>query len=151
MADRRTYHDETGRWRVLVHDDDPATVKTMVAQLEQAVADGERMPPGPKVLQKMMDAARRDGGRPTRAMMARLQVLAGQCALTRDDRLELAEVLLRRDVTSWASLTVEEARLIGAALEGFAYICHIQAREGRRWREQRAQAKAAGTTTRSTT
>lgn len=146
---RQTYEDERGRWRVMVRKDDPTSVRDVIARLEDHVAAGDRLPPRPKALEAMLESARRDGGKPSQAMMRRLQVMAGQCALTRDDRLELAEVLLRRDVTTWNDLSADEARLLGAAMEGFAYICHIQAREGRRWREERAAKSAAAETRRT--
>lgn len=140
---RQTYRGDDGRWRVVVREDDPAEVRTVIARLEADVAEGTRMPPGPKALDGMLDSARRDSGRPTANMMKRLQALANSCAMSRDDRLELAEVLLRRDITSWNDLTNREAQLLAAGMEGFAYICHLQAREGKRWREERAAKSAA--------
>jgi len=142
-ARRQTYRDDRDRWRVVRHDDDGPGERQVLDRLEADVAAGTRMPPSPKVLEQLLESARRDSGKPTTAMMRRLMALARQCGLGRDDRLELAEVLLRRDVATWNDLTADEARCLGFAMEGFAYICHIQAREGRRWREQRA-ARAAG-------
>lgn len=139
---RPTYRDGSGTWRVMVREDDPASVRDVIARLEDDVASGSRMPPMPKVLDQLLETARRDGGAPTRAMMKRLHALARQCALDRDDRLELTEVLLRRDCSTWNDLTADEARSLGFAMEGFAYICHLQARQGRRWREERAAREA---------
>lgn len=140
---RQTYRDDQDVWRIMRRPDDPSTVLDVIERMEDDVAAGTRLPPSPKVLDQLLDTARRDGGKPTSQMMKRLMVLARQCALTREDRIELAEVLLRRDITSWNDLTNEEARALGFAMEGFAYICHVQAREGRRWREERAAKSAA--------
>lgn len=133
-APRRTGYDSSGRWRVEHHQGDPEGVRAMLTRLEQDVADGNRMPPSDVVLDRLVNAARRDDGLPTRQMGVRLQILAKQCGLSRAERLELAEVILRRDVTTWADFTQREALTMTAALEGFGFIAHLQAEQGRRWR-----------------
>ena len=50
---------------------------------------------------------------------------ADRYGLDRDDRLHLAEVLLRRDVTSWKQLSEPDLVRLLDALEGFALINHL--------------------------
>lgn len=135
-----TYYDDQGRWRVRVAPGEPEHVHDVVVQLERSVAAGERLAPSPAVLARLLDTARRDAGFPSQRMLAALQIRAQQAGLTRDDRLQLAEVLLRRDVDSWRDLTLADAQTLMAALEGFALIAHLQAEQGRRWRYGRCPA-----------
>lgn len=44
--------------------------------------------------------------------------------LTREDRIGLAEMILRRDVDSWKTLTEPELDRLLDAFEGFALITH---------------------------
>jgi hypothetical protein len=46
--------------------------------------------------------------------------------LDRQERLELSEMILRRDVESWKSLTEEELVRVLDALEGFGLISHLR-------------------------
>lgn len=52
-------------------------------------------------------------------------VLASEAGLTRDDRLDLAEVLLRRDVGSWKELDVDDLARLLDALKGYQFIAHL--------------------------
>lgn len=45
--------------------------------------------------------------------------------LDRDDRIGLAEMILRRDVESWKTLTEPELIRLLDALEGYSLIGHI--------------------------
>lgn len=45
--------------------------------------------------------------------------------LTREDRLDLAEYLLRRDVQSWTNLTVSQLDRLLDALDGCEYILQL--------------------------
>lgn len=138
----RGYQDGRGRWRARRLDTDTPSVLRMLSAIEAQVEEGRRHPPHEAVLTKMVDAARRDDGMASDAQLRRLQTLASKCALSRDDRMELADVLLRRDqpVTTWNGLTLREAQTLSDALEGFAYIAHLQAEQGRRWRYGRCPA-----------
>lgn len=138
-----SYTDGQGRWRVALRDDDLPGVRDVADRLERAVAEERRLPPHDAALRKMMDTARGDAGQVTRELMALLQQRAAQCALSRQDRIDLAEVILRRDVTTWSSLTVGEARRLIDAMEGFAYIAHLQAEQGRKWRYERDRSQTA--------
>lgn len=48
--------------------------------------------------------------------------VAGDIGLTRDERIELVQYLLRRDVTSWKHLTEDQVRRVLDALEGYELI-----------------------------
>lgn len=134
---RRTGFDGRGRWRVEVLDGDPEGVRQLLERLMRQVGDGEREPPSDRALARMIDTARRDDGMPTDGFMRALQVRAKQCGLSREERLELAEVILRRDVTTWRGLTLREAQRLMDAMEGFGYIAHLQIEQGRRYRYER--------------
>ena len=45
--------------------------------------------------------------------------------LSRQDRLDLAEMILRRDVTSWKDLDEDQLTRMLDALEGFSLISHL--------------------------
>lgn len=51
-------------------------------------------------------------------------MLAKQLGLTREERLQLTEVLLWRDVPSWGSLSDAEVQRVLDAIEGYALISH---------------------------
>lgn len=63
---------------------------------------------------------------PVEARRRKLMMLAkeifGDDERARSERLELAEYLLRRDVTTWSTLTDDERRRLLDACEGFQYI-----------------------------
>lgn len=138
----RGYEDGQGRWRARRLQEDTPSVLRMLSAIEAQVEEGRRHPPHETVLAKMVDAARRDDGMASDAQLRRLQVLAQRCALSRQDRLDLADVMLRRDqpVTTWKGLTLREAQTLSDALEGFAFVAHLQAEQGRRWRYGRCPA-----------
>lgn len=54
-----------------------------------------------------------------------LFALAGRYNLTRQERLELAELILRRDVRSWAYLSDQDAARLVDVLEGYALLSHL--------------------------
>lgn len=51
-----------------------------------------------------------------------LYALCAERDLTRDERHELAEMLLKRDVVSYASLTASEIDRLVDALNGYHYV-----------------------------
>lgn len=138
----RGYEDGRGRWRARRLDTDTPSVLRMLSAIEAQVEEGRRHPPHETVLTKMIDAARRDDGMASDAQLKRLQTLASKCGLSRQDRLDIADVLLKRaePVTTWKGLTLREAEILSAALEGFALIAWQQAEQGRRWRYGRCPA-----------
>lgn len=55
-----------------------------------------------------------------------------EIGLDRDDRMELAQYLLRRDIVSFKDLTEAQMDRMLDALEGFDLISHLLAVSGRR-------------------
>lgn len=56
------------------------------------------------------------------AKRRKLYATAKRIGLTRGDRLDLAEYVLRRDVASWSSFSVAEVDRMLDTLEGFALV-----------------------------
>ncbi len=59
------------------------------------------------------------------ARRRKLFLCAHGCGLTRQERIDLAEYLLRRDVSSWKSLTEAEVGRLLDAFEGHALIAFL--------------------------
>lgn len=51
---------------------------------------------------------------------------ASTYGLTRDERISLSEMILRRDVDSWKSLTEPELVRVLDSLEGYGLITHLR-------------------------
>jgi hypothetical protein len=49
-------------------------------------------------------------------------VLADQIGLTRDERIEIARVILWRDINSWKALTADQVDRILDVLEGYVVV-----------------------------
>lgn len=64
--------------------------------------------------------------------MTKAMSYARRYNLTREDRLQLAEVLLWRDVASWKTLSEPELCRVLDALEGYALITHLRWSKGER-------------------
>lgn len=56
-----------------------------------------------------------------------MYLLAQQLNLTREERLQLSEVLLWRDVSSWSELNDDEIGRLLDAFEGYALLTHLSA------------------------
>jgi hypothetical protein len=54
-------------------------------------------------------------------------VLAHEIELDRDQRLELASYMLRRDITSWKHLEAAQVERMLDAMEGYQLICQLKA------------------------
>lgn len=52
-------------------------------------------------------------------------LLAKELGLTDADRMELAQYILRRDVTTWKGLDEEQLERLLDAMSGFQLICHL--------------------------
>lgn len=52
----------------------------------------------------------------------KLFLMADEIGLNRDERVELAQYLLRRDITSWKNLDAEQVLRLADALEGYQLI-----------------------------
>lgn len=68
--------------------------------------------------------------------------MADQFGLTRQDRLDLAEYLLRRDIRSWKHLTEDQLGRLLDAFDGCEYITRliVDGFSGRRDADQRVGA-----------
>ena len=60
------------------------------------------------------------------ARRKKLFVMAAQLGLLRDERIELASMILRRDMTSWKDLTDEQVIRLLDAMEGYAFITYMK-------------------------
>ncbi len=60
------------------------------------------------------------------AKRRKAMLYASNYGLNREDRLSLSEMILRRDVDSWKSLTEPELIRVLDALEGFGLITHLR-------------------------
>lgn len=56
-------------------------------------------------------------------------MLAKRLELTREDRVQLAEVLLWKDVASWKDLSDEDVQRLLDAFEGYALISHLRTQQ----------------------
>lgn len=60
-----------------------------------------------------------------RKLFLKAMKYADTYGLNRDDRIELARVLLWRDVTSWKNLTEDQLLRILDSLEGYLLVTHL--------------------------
>jgi hypothetical protein len=67
-----------------------------------------------------------ESGASPEAKRRKLWVLAHEIGLNRDDRLELASMILRRDILSWKHLEPEQLHRMLDALEGFQLISELK-------------------------
>jgi hypothetical protein len=74
-----------------------------------------------------------------RTKLTKAMTYARRYELDRDDRLQLAQVLLWRDITSWKDLTEEQLTRILDCMEGYALINHLRWQKGHRESEQIAE------------
>ena len=73
----------------------------------------------------MIDEIRETGTPMTDKQRAYLFALARQFGFTDEERHDLAEVVLRRDIESWKDLTQHEAGRLIDSFEGFGKVSHI--------------------------
>ena len=67
-------------------------------------------------------------GEPNDGIEARRRKLYGYAktfGMSRDERIELSEILLRRDIKSWDELSPEQVSRLLDAFEGAALIMHL--------------------------
>lgn len=57
----------------------------------------------------------------------RLWGLTHSLGLDRDERIELSEMILKRDVVSWTTLSLDEMRKIGDYLHGYELVAALLA------------------------
>lgn len=58
-------------------------------------------------------------------MLVKALDMAKRIGIDREDRIGLAEMILRRDVPSWKALSEEELTRVLDALEGYVLIAHV--------------------------
>lgn len=64
-------------------------------------------------------------GGPQSPQRKKLYERAKSIGLTREERIELAQYILRRDITSWKQLDETQVVRLLDALEGFELIVHL--------------------------
>lgn len=131
----RYFTDDRGRFSIERHASDSPAVLALLDRVEEAVRSGKRSgPPEPSALAAAIETARLEDERPSRGMVQRILILSEQCGLDRSDRMDLAGVLFGREFGSWNELTAIEAKAVATALQGFAFVAHLQSQHGRRYR-----------------
>lgn len=110
--------------------DEPEEVRQALAAIQEQVRAGVRGRPSVTSLnvfirQANARAARADG-RPTDGMRKAMFATANELKLSRDDRLELAEMILNRECDTWGSLDIDEAGKLLTAMNGYILIRHLR-------------------------
>lgn len=120
------------QYEIQVSDDEPDEVKEAMAVIAQQVRDGMRGRPSTATLQEFVRQANaraaKNDGRPTDRMRKALHAQANELLLDRDDRLELAEMILEREVDSWGSFSFDDASKLLTAMKGYTLIRHLRTR-----------------------
>ena len=57
--------------------------------------------------------------------LRKARAYATSCGLSRSERIDLAEIILRRDVASWSDLTEAQVERLLDAFEGLALLRHL--------------------------
>ncbi len=74
-------------------------------------------------------------------------MLAKRLRLPREDRIQLAEVLLWKDVASWKDLSDDDIQRLLDAFEGYALISHLRTQQEQPRRTAPPSARSPGSTT----
>lgn len=61
-------------------------------------------------------------GGPQDARRRKLMMLVAEIGLTRDERIDLSQMILRRDITSWKDLDDTQVTRMLEALEGYLLV-----------------------------
>lgn len=126
--------DHPDGWQVTCTDDEPDEVRDGCAMLTRQVREGLRGAPSSVGLRKWAadcrDRAKRSQGLATDRQRRALLALATELRLTRDDRLSLAEMLLKRDIDSWSDLTGDDVHRLFDAMNGYVLIRHLRMDRG---------------------
>ena len=72
-----------------------------------------------------MPPQREQNPNPSGPELKKAFVLAGHLGLSRDERLEIASVILNRDVTTWKGLTPADSMRLLDAFEGHIYLAYL--------------------------
>ena len=119
-------------WRVEATPDEPDEVRQACAAITDQVQRGIRGKPRTATLLAALKASRaeakRNNGEPSDAMRRALFALANEVQLNRQDRLDLAELVLDRDIESWSDLTYDEALKLLTSMNGYLWVRHLRTR-----------------------
>jgi len=74
-------------------------------------------------------------------------MLAKQLGMTREDRVQFAEVLLWKDVGSWKDLVDEDIQRLLDAFEGYALISYLRTQQEPPRRTEPTSGRSPATTT----
>lgn len=114
---------------------EPDEVVAMCKMLTDQVRAGLRGVPRHESLMTAVRQARNKAKRGDNEVTAEQRALAFKLAnellLDREDRLELAEVTVGRDITSWSELTWEEMSRVIDSLNGYVHVRHLRLERAR--------------------
>ena len=79
---------------------------------------------------KSVDQESAEEAEPQSLRRRKLFLVAKEIGLTRDERIELAQYLLRRDITSWKQLDEEQVLRLLDAIEGYSLIRQLEQLRG---------------------
>lgn len=120
-------------WSVTATDDEPAEVHEACRVLTDQVRRKVRGIPRTATLEAWRETAvadaKRSAGVPTDKMRKALHAMANELLLDRQDRLDLAEMMLSREVDSWGSFTFEDASKLLDAMNGYVYVRYLRLRD----------------------
>jgi hypothetical protein len=123
--------DHTGWW-VEATKDEPEEVRQAAEAITRDVRSGLRGIPRTETLIQALERSRadakRNAGEPTDRMRKAMFALAREIELTRQDRLDLAELVLERDVETWGDLSFDEASKLLTAMNGYLWVRHLRTR-----------------------
>lgn len=112
--------------------DEPDEVRKAFATIQDHVRRGLRGIPNSQQLidwaNRAKDEHRRNNGEPTEKMRRAMFAMANDLGLERQDRIDLAEMILERDCTTWGDLSFEEASKLLTAMNGYVLIRHLKTR-----------------------
>lgn len=119
-------------WRIEVSGDEPPEVHSAAGIITAEVQRGARGKPRTATLlaglRNARNEAKRNNGEPSDPMRKAMHALARELELTRADRLDLAEMVLERDIESWGELSWDDAIKLLTAMNGYIYIRHLRTR-----------------------
>jgi len=124
--------DHRESYTIEVSPDEPDELRQAFAVIQDQVRKGLRGIPSSQLLlswaERAKEEQRRNLGQPTEKMRRALFARAKEIELERQDRIDLAEMLLERDVATWSDLTFDDASKLLTAMDGYVFIRHLRTR-----------------------
>lgn len=105
--------------------------RTLTTQVRSGLRGIPRSEPLRMAVRQARNRARRGENEVTDEQRALAFKLANELLLDREDRLELAEVTVGREVTSWSELTWDEMSRVIDALNGYVHVRHLRLERAR--------------------